>query len=458
MVLPAVATGGSGRRFRPASGQFVPGPGRFVKARWPGGSGRRTVRGRSMTTTHSLSPASGARDDVAIGHLRAFVTVLVIAHHAALAYHPYAPPPFGTLETGPFWRAFPVVDSQHWGGATWLVGFNDTFFMSLMFFLSGLFVWSSLHRKGSAAFLRDRGLRLGLPFAIGATVLAPLAYFPAYLQRTGAPSWSGFWGEWTSLADWPAGPVWFLWLLLAFDAVAAGLFALAPGHGWGDRIARAAAYASRRPVALFVLLVAASTAAYVPMALAFNPMAWTTIGPFAFQTSRLFHYGVYFAIGVGVGAGARAMARSDGEPALFAPDGPLAARWPGWLLAAAVAFALGVWAAVRAMAAGAEIGAWAVASAHAFTVSCAAISFALLALFARFAGRRAAILESLRASAYGMFVVHYALVSWLQYALVDSSLPGAVAAVMGLVLSGALVLSWATSAALRRCPGVARVV
>src|SRR5215467_13007348 len=44
--------------------------------------------------------------------------------------------------------------------------FNDTFFMALMFLLSGLFVWPSLERKGSARFLRDRTLRLGVPFAV----------------------------------------------------------------------------------------------------------------------------------------------------------------------------------------------------------------------------------------------------------------------------------------------------
>jgi hypothetical protein len=42
-----------------------------------------------------------------------------------------------------------------------------------MFFLSGLFVWKSLERKGRARFLRDRVLRLGLPFIAAAAVVAP---------------------------------------------------------------------------------------------------------------------------------------------------------------------------------------------------------------------------------------------------------------------------------------------
>lgn len=35
--------------------------------------------------------------NVAIGYLRAFVTMLVVAHHAALAYHPFAPAPVASL-------------------------------------------------------------------------------------------------------------------------------------------------------------------------------------------------------------------------------------------------------------------------------------------------------------------------------------------------------------------------
>ncbi len=88
-----------------------------------------------------LTNAPSAQYNVAIGYLRAFITVLVVAHHAALAYHPFAPPSPATLVAQPrWWQAFPVVDSQRWSGFGWLVGFNDVFFMSLMFFLSGLFV------------------------------------------------------------------------------------------------------------------------------------------------------------------------------------------------------------------------------------------------------------------------------------------------------------------------------
>src|SRR5882672_10520915 len=97
---------------------------------------------------------------VAVGTLRAVITVLVVAHHAVLAYNPFAPPPPSSLLPEPrFWGAFPVVDSHRWGASGLFTSFNDMFFMALMFFLSGLFVWSSLQRKGAGTFLRDRARR-----------------------------------------------------------------------------------------------------------------------------------------------------------------------------------------------------------------------------------------------------------------------------------------------------------
>lgn len=169
----------------------------------------------------NASKAAGGAYNVSIGCLRAFITLLVLAHHAALAYHPFAPEP-GAALNGParWWQAFPVVDSQRTTLSALFTGFNDIFFMALMFFLSGLFVWTSLQRKGVAHFLRERILRLALPFIMAAAVVAPIAYYPTYLQ-TGGRGVAGFWQQWRSLGNWPAGPAWFIWLLLAFDIFAA---------------------------------------------------------------------------------------------------------------------------------------------------------------------------------------------------------------------------------------------
>jgi hypothetical protein len=72
----------------------------------------------------SVTSVSGAGVvSVPIGYLRASITVLVVLHHAVLAYHPFAPPPRASLLTEPrFWPAFPVVDVQRSAWATLIAG------------------------------------------------------------------------------------------------------------------------------------------------------------------------------------------------------------------------------------------------------------------------------------------------------------------------------------------------
>jgi peptidoglycan/LPS O-acetylase OafA/YrhL len=391
------------------------------------------------------TPATGR--NVAVGYLRAFVTLLVIAHHSVLAYHPYAPQPPASLSSEPMlWQAFPVVDSQRWPGVDVFVGFNDVFFMSLMFLLSGLFVWPSLQRKGPARFLVDRFRRLGIPFVFTVALLAPLAYLPTYLQTGAGFHLGDFSKVWWSLPHWPSGPVWFLWVLLVFDCISAALTRLVPT--WGSRLGGVLARL-RRPATLFWLVFLTSACAYLPLAVAFDPGSWASIGPFSFQVSRPLLYAVYFFMGTGLGVAGL----SDG---LFTSGGRLARRWSLWAMSAVGAFLVTVgcflWALSRGAAAGK--GPWAAVDVS-FALSCAASSFAFLALFVRFA-RRGRIGDSLASNAYGMYITHYPLVSWLQYALLGSTLAGAAKGT--LVFVGAVALSWLVTAGLRRIPAIGAVL
>jgi len=368
-----------------------------------------------------------------------------VAHHAALAYHPFAPPPPASLnDQTRIWPAFPLVDPERWNGFALLVGFNDIFFMALMFFISGLFVWQSLKRKGAGSFLRDRAIRLGLPFMVAAGLIAPLAYYPTYLQ-TGGGGIAGFSEQWSSLGNWPAGPAWFVWLLLAFDGIAGALFLCTPA--WGDVWARISG--GRRPVVFFALLVCLSAAAYVPLAVVFNPYRWSSFGPFFFQTSRGLNYLLYFFLGVGVGA-------YGIDRGLLAPDGRLARRWPLWCVAALLAFGLATGVGLAALTAHLGSRRWEIAGDVTFVISCAASSLALLALFVRFARTPGRVRDSLTKNAYGIYLIHYAFVSWLQLALLKAHMDAM--AKGALVFLGALLLGWGTTAGLRRIPAIARVI
>ena len=392
--------------------------------------------------------SKGTEQNIALGYLRAFVIVLVVAHHAALAYHPFAPPPSRSLTTIPhWWQAFPVVDSQRSNLLALLVGFNDVFFMSLMFFLSGLFVWNSLRRKGAVTFLRVRLRRLGLPFVISVAVLAPLAYYPSFLQSRSPGGFSGFWNQWLSLGSWPSGPAWFLWVLFVFDCIAAVLFLFVPM--WVEAVGRFTANPLRRPAVFFTALVAVSAVSYVPLSLVFSPMQWSAFGPFTFQTTRILNYLAYFLIAVALGVLPNAQSR-------LSPAGKLRERWPLWAISALFAFALETIVGIVALTSHLGSSSWAAFTGFSFCLSCAASCFAFLAVFLRFANKRVPLFDSLRENAYGIYLLHYFCVSWLQYALLTAPLSGIVKGAA--VFFGALALSWSATASLRRIRVVARLI
>jgi hypothetical protein len=56
----------------------------------------------------------------------------------------------------------------------------------------------------------------------------------------------------------------------------------------------------------------------------------------------------------------------------------------------------------------------------------------------------------------GIYLAHYAFVSWLQLALVGAAMPSAVK--FAVVLTAAVTVSWITTVAIRRIPSVSRVV
>jgi hypothetical protein len=91
-----------------------------------------------------------------------------------------------------------------------------------------------------------------------------------------------------------------------------------------------------------------------------------------------------------------------------------------------------------------------------FVLACLANCFAVLSIVLRFAARPLPSLAGLRSSAYGMYLLHYLFVVWLQFALLGVALPAVIK--VALVFSGTLLLSWGAVAALRRLPSVASII
>jgi peptidoglycan/LPS O-acetylase OafA/YrhL len=395
-------------------------------------------------------PATPARRaSLAIDNLRALVIVLVVAFHSVLAYLSFLPPHPFAFDAPPYlWRAFPIIDTARSIGFDLFCAWLDVFLMSFFFMLSGLFVWPSLERKGAWTFLSDRLFRIGVPFLVVAFLLMPIAHYPTYLQSAADPSIAAYWHHWRNLPFWPSGPMWFLWPLLLWDVVASALHPMLARHR--DAVLRVSAYARRHPERFLAGFVLLSLIAYVPLALIFGPSAWGQRGPFSLQLSRPLHYVLYFFTGVAIGA-------CGIERGLLAGDGPLVRHWASWLAGALLSFALWVLAMSQIVAdpTGSPI-IWQFAAAASFVLACFASCLFVFGAALRFAQFRARLCDSLKDNAYGIFLVHYLFIVWLQFAMLSTSLPAALKA--SLVFAGTIVVSWAASTVSRRIPAVANII
>lgn len=291
-----------------------------------------------------------------IDDLRSAVIVLVVAHHAALAYIPHA-----HLDPEHYLKSTaPVVDAQRWWALDLLVSWNDHFFMALLFLLSGLFVLPALRRKGIRRFLLERAQRLGLPFLVTAGLLSPLAFYPAWLlsrQTLGVPFWQRYYG----IDGWSPGPAWFL---------------------------------------IGVALGAGNLEEALSMTLLRPWRQWAVVGALAYLLTVM----------------------------LQAQPGGLATQPPSSLQ---LALALSS------------------ATSGTFTI------LAALGFSRRYLGVPSRGAESLRQNSYGIFLMHYPLVTWSQFALLGVALPAALKFLVS--FSVALGGSWLLTILLRHTP-VRRVI
>ncbi len=142
-----------------------------------------------------------------IDHIRVFLTMLVVLHHAAITYG--APGQWFCKEV--------QTDSLSAGTRalmTLFVAVNQAYFMGFFFLLAGYFTPSSFDRKGGAAFLKDRLLRLGLPLLVYVTLVVPITIGLAG-QMMNYHVIGGFYHVYVH-GHYEPGPLWFVQTLLVF--------------------------------------------------------------------------------------------------------------------------------------------------------------------------------------------------------------------------------------------------
>lgn len=136
-----------------------------------------------------------------IDHLRIYLTLLVILHHAAIAYG-------GAGDWGIQDR---VTDEISPIVLSIFNGINQAYFMATFFLLAGYFTPAALKRKGAQQFLLDRLIRLGTPLLVYTTLIINLNGYLIdrfYLGRA-----------YQVRIDYEPGHLWFLQALLIFAVV-----------------------------------------------------------------------------------------------------------------------------------------------------------------------------------------------------------------------------------------------
>lgn len=389
-----------------------------------------------------------SRTSLALHNLRGFAIVMVVAFHSCIAYlvSQPTPPPF---DAPPYrWLANPIIDNQRWLGLDLFCAFQYMYLMHLMFFLSGLFVYPSLARKGPVRFAYDRLGRLGVPFVVGVLWLMPLAYYPVYRLTAVDPAWSAFWSHWRALPFWPSGPLWFLWVLLACNLALIAI-SLAVPH-LRESLAALSAKAGAHPVRFLTGLFAVAALIYLPLSMIYKPWDWLTIGPLALQPSFVAPYTVFYLAGVSVSA-------HGCERGLLEREGALTRRWSIWLIAAVVAFL--IWIIPTALIVkepGASMPGLQIVADIGAVLASVTISFAVIALFMKFAAAPMPMLGRISVNAYPIYLIHYLFIIWIQYLLLGTDLFALIKA--ALVFVGTLLISWASAIMLCSIPMSSRLI
>ncbi|NPU10581.1 acyltransferase [Bradyrhizobium sp. 83012] len=371
---------------------------------------------------------------VPLDRARTFITLSVVLYHAAINYTYFG-------QGG---------DRMHWLGFDLVALFNDSYFMSCMFFISGLFVPASLARRGASGYLGRRALRLGVPYIVSIFVIMPIAYYRYYVAED---QFTTVWERMITTGPWPSGSAWFLGVLLIFDLFAALAWTLAPRTI--PALGRLAGTLLRAPLTGFAVFLVLANAAYLPPHLGFGDGLWFMPGhfPLPLQASRALLYPTFFIAGIAIGAAGL-------RTGPFSQDGALVQRWAVWFglsygcygLILLLAYAHHNWIA--------DFDSpplwWRAAYGCTVASFCASMAFGVPTFFLRWARATLSLMDRMQPSAYGIYLLHFLPLLWLQYLVFDPAWPAAVK--FAIVLVGTLFVSWGAAALLRRVPLVARII
>ena len=389
-----------------------------------------------MTSSHTLSSVDPSRNRLYwIDYLRSINILGTVFFHSFLAYSPF----FKGLNVS-FLINFPYVDSgTSIAYANLILLLRPIFSMQLMFFISGLFTWRSLQKRGCIGYLINRFMRLVVPLLVFAIALMPITYLPGDLTF-----------------KQPETPIrlahlWFLWVLFIFDTVLALMFRI-----WREQLERLMTSLTNRR--FYVLLPMLLIIVYLPIAqVSSETGGWVTVyGPLAVPLTRMGLYSVYFIAGVMLGS--RCLRPEVSVNNLLSPYAQPDQRARIIYLATLSLFILFLAIRINIKAIISLYGEqlpWLIVNTL-DPLTGFAIVVSLVQLSKCFLQWQSNLLDNLAKDSYGIYLIHYTIVAWLQFALSRIYLLGLIKPWVVFFL--AILLSWVAADGLRRLPFVKRFV
>jgi len=376
-----------------------------------------------------------------LDYLKSFITVLVVAHHASLAYTTFA-----WFDSSAYINSTtPIVDPQRWIGMDVFENYNDIFFMFLMFFISGLFLVKSIEKKGVLYFVRDRIKRLFIPFLFLGTVLMLFSYFPAYYLAHRSTNISDYVIDFFTIENWPPGPPWFIGVLFFFNLIMGLLY-----HFIKEKLNRGSdkvSFFTNRPVSVFAVLFCITFILYVPIAYYIGAGKWISFGPLDFQLSRLPAYFGYFVLGAVVGS-------SDFDAHIFSYSSRFVVQWKHYFIFSLILYSaltyhnvtdiLGRFVDNGVMP---EFSAWMIYYAL-YVGTCTAACMAFIGFFKTIVKHSNKLWNSLSENAYLIYLLHYFFVIWAQFLLMRYEIHAL--GKFSIVFLFSLTASWTAAICLRK--------
>jgi hypothetical protein len=251
-----------------------------------------------------ILPEASEKRILFLDNIRYLMVVFVVLLHSASSY--------GTF--GRYWVVDDATANITFFDITSLI--IDAFAMPVLFFIAGYFALPNIRKKGAFLFLKDKFIRLGIPWLIGVLFIAPIINYIYHYKHLGGKTLLGygqFWLNWMKTAgDFHTGflypgiisynqtAYWFISLLLFFFIIFGIIYALKKRFSPSSAIQEKT---NPGEIMLLVVLFAWGLNTIIIAAVAMIPYPypnpWVGVASvLQFQTWRLPVYIVYFALGI----------------------------------------------------------------------------------------------------------------------------------------------------------------